>query len=87
MEKKLNDYVGVSAGNIQWKSHICNDEDDAYAYLEKIDSGWYDQLAVRFYDYPELKPSKTMETLKERMERLQNRYNELRDNIHYMRIY
>lgn len=71
------------ASNIQWKSRICYDEAEAYAYLEKIDSGWYDQLAVRFYDYPKLKPSKTSDTLKERMERLTSRYHELQDAIHY----
>jgi hypothetical protein len=69
---------------IRWiDKPICENYEEAEMYISEHDKGWYDQLAVRFYDYGKVEPTKTYNTLKERSERLERRYVELRDNIHY----
>ena len=56
------------ATNIRWiERKICEDEESARDYISENDNGWYDQLAVRFYDYPKLKESKKYSDLKERL--------------------
>ena len=35
---------------IRWIDHICDTDEEAWAYIEQHDSGWYDQLAVKFRD-------------------------------------
>ena len=35
---------------IRWIDHICDTDEEAGAYIEQHDSGWYDQLAVKFRD-------------------------------------
>lgn len=45
-------------------------------YISEHDRDRYDQLAVRFYDYGKVEPTKTYNTLKERSERLERRYVE-----------
>ena len=69
---------------IRWLKHAPFDTDDAAReYIEKNDNGCYDQLAVRFLQYPSLNKSKTYDVLKERADRLQARYEELRTKAHY----
>ena len=69
---------------IRWVNKpICENYEEAERYIGEHDCGGYDQLAVRFYDYGKVEPTKTYNTLKERSERLERRYIELRDNIHY----
>ena len=46
---------GLPSG-IRWiDSVICNSYDAAQKYIESIDSGWYDQLAVRYHVTPKSK--------------------------------
>lgn len=52
---------------IRWIFHVCLNYDDAQAYIESHDKGSYDQLAVMFYEYPTLEPSKAMITLQNRL--------------------
>ena len=52
---------------IRWLDHVCNNREDAMDYIKRHDKGWYDQLAVKYYDYPKLEPTKTMLTLQERL--------------------
>ena len=52
---------------IRWIDHICANREDAMEYIRSHDKGWYDQLAVKYYDYPKLEPSKAMLTLQERL--------------------
>ena len=51
---------------IRWLDHICKDQDEAEEYIKSHDRGWYDQLAVRFREYPKVEPSKTLENLRKR---------------------
>lgn len=73
---------GLNA-DIRWIDYICQSYEEAEEYIEQHDKGWYDQLAVKYKDFPELTKSKTYEILEERANRLQKRYIELRDKIHY----
>ena len=63
------DYHKSLNQDIRWIDHICEDEDEARTYVESHDKGWYDQLAVKFRDYPKLEPTKTLLNLKERVKR------------------
>ena len=75
-EAGINDYVrqhtlgegghGLDSP-IRWIDHICDNYEDALEYIRSHDRGWYDQLAVKYYDYPKLEPTKTMITLQERL--------------------
>lgn len=69
--------------DIRWYDDICESREEAEKFIEDHDSGWYDQLAVRYKVVKNLEKSKTYHTLKERYDRLQARYDELNDNIHY----
>lgn len=53
---------------IRWIDHTCDNYEDAMEYIRSHDKGWYDQLAVKYYDYPKLEPTKTMITLQEQLE-------------------
>lgn len=68
---------------IRWEKTICKDYDEAMEYIEQHDNGWYDQLAVRFYEYPEIKGSKAYDNLKERLKKANEKYIALKEKIHY----
>lgn len=51
---------------IRWIDHICADREEAEQYIASHDRGWYDQLAVKFWEYPKVEPSKTLLNLKKR---------------------
>jgi len=53
---------------IRWFDHVCANREDAEEYIESHDNGWYDNLAVKFREYPKLEPSKTMLALKTRLD-------------------
>jgi hypothetical protein len=68
---------------IRWIDKILPNLEAAEEYIRNHDSGWYNQLAVKYRaDVPGL-TSKTQEILQERAGRLRARANELSSNIHY----
>lgn len=68
---------------IRWINHTCESYDEAMKYIESHDKGWYDQLAVKFYDYPKIEGSKTYDNLKDRLSKALIKYEELKNKIHY----
>jgi hypothetical protein len=65
---------------IRWiERTICDNEDAAYTFINENDKGWYDNLAVRFYDYSSvnMKKTKKVETLEERVKTLRSRLHTL----------
>ena len=57
VEADLNNYAAMSnrgegstglGSKIRWLNKICDSEADAHDYIESVDKGWYDQVAVRF---------------------------------------
>jgi len=70
-------------GKIKWLSNTFKSYEEAQSYIERIDSGYYDQLAVRYCEYPKLKPSKTLENLHRIALDANKRYNDLSLMPHY----
>lgn len=66
-------------GNIRWIDRICENRDKAEEFIRRNDSGWYDQLAVKFYDYPRVVPTKTLSNLRERLEKEEDKLVAYRD--------
>ena len=54
---------------IRWIDHICTDRDKAHEYIVSHDKGFYDQLAVKFREYPKCEPTKALLNLEERMQK------------------
>lgn len=52
---------------IRWIDRVCDNREDAEEYIRSNDRKWYDQLAVKFLEYPKLEPSKTMLSLQDRL--------------------
>lgn len=51
-------------GKIRWIDYTCNSREEAEEYIRSHDSGWYDQLAVKFRDTDSIpKSSATKEKL------------------------
>lgn len=48
---------------------VCEDEDSAYKEIQRLDKGFYDQLAVKFKQYEPVKDSKTIVNLIARIEK------------------
>ena len=59
------------AQSIRWIDHICESYDDAMKFIEENDSGWYDQLAVKF---KKEKETAGLTKAKERCKRLSMEY-------------
>lgn len=54
---------------IRWIDHVCANYDEAEAYIESHDKGWYDQLAVKYREYEKIEPTKALLSLKDRLEK------------------
>ena len=90
VESELSTYVshetwreggGGLPSPIRWLDIVCSNYEKALQYIEDHDKGWYDQLAVKFREYPKLEPSKTMISLDER------RKNELSKKVEYAKAH
>lgn len=71
-------------GSIKWKDGISplQNYDKAREWIETNDSGCYDQLAVRYYEYPSVKSSKK-EELEKKLYEQQQKIHELSNTVHY----
>ena len=57
IQADLNNYVehatwqegGHGIEPIRWNDFVCKNKEEAKEWIEKHDSGWYDQLAVKYY--------------------------------------
>lgn len=69
-------------GQIRWiENEILGSEEEARAYINEHDNGWYDQIAVRFKEVKTVK-SKKYEELSEKLMELRKDYNR-RNSIYY----
>ena len=73
--REEGDYHSGLNQSIRWIDHICEDRDKAYEYIDSHDQGWYNQLAVKFREYPTGEPTKTLLTLKERVKKEHEKRN------------
>lgn len=64
---------------------ICADYEEAEKVIEKNDNGWYDQLAVRYYEPVRAKPTKAQDELQERVNKAYNRWLKM-DQVIYPQV-
>lgn len=76
-------YCGLD--RIKWTDLVFDNEKLAREYLNNT-FGRYDETAVRFRKYVDLKPTKRYETLKERVPAARARLRELEETPHYMGV-
>lgn len=61
---------------IRWLDAVCESYEDAEEYIKAHDKGWYDQLAVKYKEYPTTKETQTQKELEERCIKLEDMRNE-----------
>ena len=86
---KYADYQEGCSGllnDIRWINTICENKQQAQEFIEKNDKGWYDQLAVKYYDYPSLEKTKKYEDLEKRINDWTKKLGLLSSNIHYSNV-
>lgn len=54
--------------SIRWIDKTFSNYDEARNYIDRIDSGNYDQIAVKYLVYSNIKPSTTLNTLLQRLD-------------------
>lgn len=69
-------------GQIRWiENEILGSEEEARAYINEHDNGWYDQIAVRFKEIKVIK-SKKYQELSEKLMELRKDFNK-RNSVYY----
>ena len=68
---------------IRWLNIICDSFAEVYEKINELDKRNYDQLAVGYRVYHDLKPSKKMEELSEKVKNSRENYLKKNKNIHY----
>ena len=69
-------------GRIRWINTVCESEEEAEEWIKRNDSGWYDQLAVKFRHYPPAKPSAKETELAGKIAEMRKTLSE-RDGVKY----
>lgn len=95
VQKELDEYVRQACYQegssglpypIRWLNPIVESIDAAYEYIDSVDKGWYDQIAVRYYDYKKTAPTKKETELLGKISTAHEKYYKLKNNIHYKGI-
>ena len=72
--------------DIRWldKEPICTSHDEAEERIKELDNGWYDQLAIRYYEAKEgvNTHSKAYENAVQMLENASKSYDELKKKLH-----
>ena len=65
-------------GSIKWHEKLppFKTEEEAEEFIKKADNGWYDDHAVRFYDYSKVKPTAKVITYENKIKELREEWNE-----------
>ena len=81
------DYFEGASGlpaSIRWLNDVVlENKESAEKWIEDNENPWYDQLAVKYHEYPELKLSAKYKTLQDRLSSLQKSYKELSSKFHF----
>ena len=89
IEKVLNDRAerdgdgGGLYARIRFVDLTFDSEEEAGKYIQANDTGWYDQLAVKYRLQKDFKPSKALSNLKARVAKAHTEYNNLACNFHF----
>lgn len=64
---------------IRWLDITLNSYEEAKEYIDKVDRGWYDCVAVKYkdFDISSIKSTKKLQELKDRCSRLEKEYREI----------
>lgn len=68
---------------IRWIDKVLPTREEAVQYINSIDSGWYDNIAVKYRDFSHIKQPKEIEKFDERIQKAQIRYNNLDRKDHF----
>lgn len=86
MVVRYEDYQEGASGlpnPIRWLDKVFFSREEAENYIENNDSGWYDQIAVKFKEVSDFKPSKTYEKLMERRVAAIQKVTEIDDDFYF----
>lgn len=74
-------------GHIRWINMVFDSENKAREYIEKVDRGDYDQLAVKFREYPsDVYKSAKLDALNNKLQETSKKYRELSNTVHYKNV-
>ena len=63
------DYCSGLSSDIRFLDIVCQDYDLAVEAIESHDKGWYDQLAVKFFDYEKVEDTKKIINIRTRIDK------------------
>lgn len=58
---------GYGTDRIAFSDVVCDNYDAAHTYIQKIDKGFYDGLAVKYYDFSKVKGTKKVDDLEKKI--------------------
>lgn len=90
VEQELANYVakrcfqeGGHLSKIRWiDSEPCANEDEAHEKIERLDKGWYDCIAVKYYDTCNVPETEKIKTLRAASTQAYRKCNELSAAFH-----
>ena len=83
VERRCWEEGGGLSGNIRWINEECEDYEDALQYIEEHDKGCYDQLAVKYRNYSNVKETQSLKKLKQQESTLYKKIHDIENKIHY----
>lgn len=83
VERRCWEEGGGLSRNIRWINEECEDYEDAQKYIEEHDKGWYDQLAVKYRNYSNVKETQSLKKLKQQESTLYKKIHDIENKIHY----
>lgn len=91
VEQELANYVakrcfqeGGHLSKIRWiDSEPCANEDEAHEKIERLDKGWYDCIAVKYYDTCNVPETEKIKTLRAASTQAYRKCNELSAAFHF----
>lgn len=90
VQKSWDNYVAIAdrgegasglPGQIRWLSTVCDSEDEAHDYIRSVDSGNYDQIAVRFRRAAA--PSAKLSELRKKLQEAETAFHTMDFDVHY----
>lgn len=67
--------------DIRWIDYTCDDYESAQAAIERMDNGWYDQIAVKYRSFDKPLKSKKLDDLKTKAKETRSKLHELESKV------
>lgn len=78
--------TGLPDSIIWYNKPVLSNYEAAQNWIEEHDSNWYDQIAIRYKDVIDVKPSKALEKALERKVKATNNYYDLSNKFHFENV-